>query len=410
MELFTANRLYKPSNHLFKIIIYLSIIAFFTNTCASIRPLEGGPQNIIPPKLLHTNPNHESMNNFQHTQRPVIRLTFDKEIEVHDIYNRLIITPKLPILKDKLSYTCEVYKNVLELKLGVPLEKDTTYTFNFKKGAICDTYEATPAENTILTFSTGPKLDEMYITGQVRFLMTNEPVAGALVTLYKLESEEENAVAPVHILNTNPDYFTESKEDGTFELQHIKEGRYRICAGKTKEDKLIIDPIQDMYGFLASPLELTKPIENITLQILKADNSELKVQSNRPNGPYFEINLSKPIKNNYSLDLKHIPKRLKTTILYSHLVDNNTTIRVYNTFGLLDDDRLETELIAEDEVGNKIKKNIDLMFKNSKIAIEPLEYSIYPKENTPIDPTLFYTKLTFNKPIREIKAHKLLLK
>ncbi len=419
MKLVTTSQLYKVTNDILLSIVLLYII-FFTSTCASIRPLEGGPKDTTPPQLVSTSPVHESLNNFKNDKRnPVIRLTFDKEIEVQDIYNRLIITPKLPPLEDRMSYTCKVRKNELELKLDVPLEENTTYTFNFKKGAICDTYESTPAENTILTFSTGPQLDDMHIKGKVQELMTNRPVGGTLVTLYKLEeaegaseSGEDKEKGAVHILNTNPDYFTESQEDGTFVLEHIKEGNYRICAGKSNEEKLTIDPSQEMYGFVAKPIALTQPIEDMVIKILKADNSKLQVQSHRPHGPYCEITFSKPIKR-YQLAFKYITKglkRRKATTLYSQLVDNNTTIRVYNTFGLLDDDRLAATLEAEDEVGNTIQEDIDLVFKNNKTAIESLTYTIHPKDNAPIHPERFHTTFTFNQPIKQVRTDKLTLK
>ena len=331
----------------------------------------------------------------------MIRLKFDKNIEAPNIYNRLITTPKLPLREDAMSYTCKVSKNVLELQLDAPLEENTTYTFNFRKSAICDTYEVTPAENITLTFSTGPELDNIYIKGSVKSLMTAKSISGALVTLYKLGENEENDEEHAHILNTQPDYFTESKEDGTFVLEHIKAGKYRICAGKSNENKFIIDPGKEMYGFIAKPLELTEPIENITLHILQADINKLQVQSTRPIGLYFEIYFSKPIKH-YKLALKHIPKKLKSATLYSHLIDNNTTIRVYNTFGLLDDDRLQAELIAEDEAGNRLQQGIDLMFKNTQGAIERLKYTIHPKDNSPMPSNRFHTELTFNKPIQKL--------
>lgn len=410
MSTVSSSPLYKVTNLIF-LVIYLICIVLFCSRCASIRPLEGGAKDTTPPQLVSTSPTHESLNNFKNTKRmPVIQLTFDKEIEVHDIYNRLIITPKLPQLEDRMSYTCKARKNVLELELDAPLAEDTTYTFNFKKGAICDTYESTPSENTIITFSTGPDLDDMYIKGKVQELMTNNLVKGALVTLYKLDAEEDDTAGePTHILNSKPDYFTESKEDGTFVLEHVKKGRYRMCAGKSDEEKLMIDPSKEMYGFVAEPIELVSPIKEITVKILKADMSKLQIQSQRPTGPYFEINFSKPIKH-YQLALKHIPKRLKATTLYSHLVDNNTNIRVYNTFGLLDDDRLAATLEAEDEVGNTLQQDIDLVFKNRKISPESLTYTIHPKDNAAIDPAFFSTTLTFNQPIKQVKTEKLLLK
>jgi hypothetical protein len=377
------------------------VIALISSTCAAIQKLEGGPKDTVPPKLIKTYPEQGSTNNFQNNNNPAIRLEFDKEIEVRDIYNKLIVTPKLARRENGASFTCKVKKNTVELRLEVPLEKDTTYTFNFKD-AIIDTHEGTPAENPTLTFSTGAHVDAMYITGQVKMLMTDQPTK-ALVALYR-KTEEDNA----HILNSTPDYFTESKEDGTFRIEHIKQGTYRLCAGQSKENKLTIDPTQEPYGFLATPLELTEPIEKISLYIVQANINELKVQSSKPHGQYFEISFSKPIYT-YSLTLKHAPKRLRSAILYSHLIEAGSTIRVYNTLGLLEDDLLEAELVAEDEMGNTIQQDIKLQFKGRRIEKEPFKYTVQPAAGSKVDTELLQVNIQFNKPLRDVQANKLYL-
>jgi hypothetical protein len=383
-------------------IIFLIFIALLTSTCAAIQPLEGGPKDTVPPKLIRTYPEQESTNSFQDKkEKHTIQLTFDKEIEVQDIYNKLTVTPKLPRPKEGPSYVCKVKKDILELSLEVPLEENTTYTFNFKD-AIRDTHEGTPAENPTLTFSTGAQVDAMYITGQVKLLMTDQPTK-ALISLYKITEADTT-----HILNSTPDYFTESKEDGTFRIEHIKQGTYRLCAGQSKENKLTIDASKEPYGFLATPLELTEPIENIPLYITHANINEFKVQSSKPQGPYFEISLSKPI-STYHLHLKNIPKRLKNSILYTHLIEEGATIRVYNTLGLLEDDLLEAKLEAGDEMGNTIEQDIKIQFKDRRVEKAPFKYTMQPAAGTKINAKLLQVDIQFSKPIKDIQVDKLYL-
>jgi len=382
--------------------IFIIVIALLTSTCAAINPLEGGPKDTVPPQLIETYPAQESTNNFQEKKKkPTITLTFDKEIQVQDIYNKLIVTPKLARREEGPSYVFKVKKNILELSLEVPLEEDTTYTFNFKD-AIRDTHEGTPAENPTLTFSTGAQVDAMYITGQVKLLMTDQPTK-ALISLYKITEADTT-----HILNSAPDYFTASKEDGTFRLEHIKQGTYRLCAGQSKENKLTIDPSKEPYGFLTAPLELAEPIENISLYITEANINEFKVQSSKPQGPYFEISFSKPI-STYHLQLKHIPKRLKNSTLYSHLIEEGATIRVYNTLGLLEDDLLEAKLETGDEMGNAIEQDIKLQFKDRRVEKAPFKYTMQPAAGTKINAKLFQVDIQFSKPIKDIQADNLYL-
>lgn len=381
--------------------IFMIAMALLTNTCAAIVQLEGGPKDTVPPKLVKTYPAQESTNTFQgQKEKHTIQLTFDKEIEIQDLYNKLIVTPKLAQREEGASYVSKVKKNVLELSLEVPLEEDTTYTFNFKD-AIRDTHEGTPAENPTLSFSTGTQVDSMYITGQVKTLMTDQPTK-ALVALYRLTEGD-----PTHILNSKPDYFTESKgEDGTFRLNHLKKGTYRLCAGQSKDNKLTIDPSKESYGFMATPVELTKSTENISLYIVQANINEFKVQSSKPQGPYFEISLSKPI-HTYHLQLKHIPKRLKNSNLYSYLIEEGTTIRVYNTLGLLADDLLEAVLMAEDEMGNTIQQDIKLQFKDKRVEKVPFKYTMQPVAGSKINPKLLQVDIKLSKPIKDIQVDKL---
>lgn len=374
---------------------YLGSIALLllTSTCAKVEELEGGPKDTVPPQLVSTYPLQESIR-FKDKK---LQLTFDKDIEIQDIYNRLIITPKLARLENKPSYIYKVKDRTLEIILQVLLEEDTTYTFNFKD-VIHDTRESTPAENPTLTFSTGDYVDAMYATGQVKYLMTDQPVGDALVALYKLTDTD----TPPHILNSTPDYFTKADQNGTFKLEHIKKDRYRLCAGFSKESKLILDPSKDLYGFLETTLDLSEPVDNIQLHIVEADVSEFKIQGSQPQGPYFEINFSKPV-SQYTLELARQSKRFKDAQILSHLIENGLTIRMYNTLALLEEDIIETKLIAHDAMGNLIQQNINVRFRNRPAKKEAFKYNISPATGEKIDSKIFKVDIACNKPVKSVQ-------
>jgi len=368
----------------------------FAGGCAQVTPLEGGPMDTIPPQLISSYPTHESTG-FRDKK---IQLTFDKEIEVQDIYNRLIVTPRLAKLEGKPSYTYKVRGNTLYLELASPLEEGTTYTFNFND-AIKDIREGSVAENPIITFSTGDQLDAMYVTGMVKHLMTDQPANNVLVSLYKVTEED----TLLHILNSTPDYFTKTNEEGYFKLEHIKQGQYRIYAGQSKENKLTIEPGKEAYGFLKDPIDLAAPIEDLMLAIVQADVTEFKVQGKQPQGPYFEINFSKPVIK-YTLTLVHRPKRFKEAHLYSNLIENGHAIRVYNTFGLLEEDSLEAHLTAEDAMGNQLAETVNIHFKEGRTKKEPLAYTVTPPAGTQVKPA-FEASIKLNKPVKSVVADKL---
>ncbi|MEM7055803.1 MAG: Ig-like domain-containing domain, partial [Bacteroidota bacterium] len=366
-----------------------------TGACAQVSPLEGGPIDTIPPKLISSYPMHESTG-FQDKN---IQLTFDKEIDVQDIYNRLIVTPRLTKLEGKPSYVYKVQGRTLKLKLASPLEAATTYTFNFKD-AIKDTREGTAAESPTITFSTGAYVDSMYVSGKVKYLMTDKPSSNTLVSLYKVTEEDT-----LHILNSVPDYFTKTNEEGHFKLDHIKQGQYRIYAGHSEENKLIIDPSKEAYGFLTDPIDLSEPIENLMLAILQADVTEFKLQGKQPQNQYFEINFSKPVVK-YTLALVHKPKRFKEDYLYSNLIKNGHIIRIYNTLGLLEEDSLEARLVAADSMGSIIEETIDIHFSEGRAAKEPLTYTFSPPSGAKVRPA-FEGSMLLSKPVRDVLTDSL---
>jgi Bacterial Ig-like domain len=376
--------------------LVLVALGLFISSCARIMAPEGGPKDTIPPKLIRAFPTQESTGFKEKT----IKLVFDKEIEVHDIYNKLVVTPKLPTLKNRPSYTCSVRGKTLKLTLETPLQEETTYTFNFND-AIKDTTEGNIAEGLVLTFCTGEYIDTMYVTGQVKHLMTHEPAAKVLVALCKVSNNSLN------IFDNPPDYCAKTDEGGKFKLGHVKKGKYYIYASTSKNNQLTVDPSEDAYGFLSNAIDLTiTPLEGVTLSILKADVREFKLQSQQPQGQYFELNFNKPVVD-YTLTLgSSFKKFTEPPTLYSHLIEDKQVIRVYNTFGLLEGDRLEAYLTAKDAAGMVLEEKITIQFRASRSQNHPAAYAFEPATGTAIPPD-FVGTMTVNKPMKEVIADRL---
>jgi Bacterial Ig-like domain len=374
----------------------LVALEFFTCSCARIMVPEGGPKDTIPPKLIRTFPARESTG----FRGKTIRLVFDKEIEVHDIYNKLVVTPRLQKLKNRPSYTYTVRGKTLKLTLEAPLQEETTYTFNFND-AIKDTTEGNIAEGLVLTLCTGDRIDTMYVTGQVKHLMTHESAAKVLVALCKVDNDNLN------IFGNPPDYFIKTDEKGKFKLDHVKEGKYYLYASTSKNNELTVDPGADAYGFLKDPIDLTTvPLEEVTLSILKADVREFKLQSQQPQGQYFELSFNKPVVD-YTLTLAHrFEKFEKSPTLYSHLVEDKQVIRVYNTFGLLEEDSLEAYLTAKDVLGAVLEEKITVQFGEKRSRTHPASYAFKPATGAAIHPD-FVGIMTINKPVKEVVAGRL---
>src|SRR5690606_38194015 len=106
-----------------------------------------------------------------------IALEFDEYIEARSLKQDIIINPPVK------EYDFYVNRSTLVIELNEDLQENTTYTFNFR-GAIKDISEQNPAENVVMAFSTGSKLDSFQVQGQVKDLFTNQPSEDVLVALY----------------------------------------------------------------------------------------------------------------------------------------------------------------------------------------------------------------------------------
>ncbi|WP_187696228.1 hypothetical protein, partial [Xanthovirga aplysinae] len=267
-----------------------------------------------------------------------------------------------------------------------PFKDSTTYTFNFRD-AVTDITEYNKAENVRLAFSTGPYLDSLQVKGVIRDLLTNEPIKEAIVSLYPANDT-------LDLFNSEPNYFTMSGEDGSYLIDNIKDGDYRIYAFSTKSRNLTAKTANDIYGFSAKTLDLKAKSDTINIGLVKNNIDSLKLLYARPSGKYFEIRLNKYV-TDYSLE--PIDSDAK---LFSNLQDENKTIRVYNTDERIEADSMQVKLWAIDSVKNKVNENLYIKFIESRQSLADFAQTAKSKQSDIID--TIEIKYTFNKPIKTI--------
>ena len=401
--------------------IWLSVMFLLTavfsviiiHSCAKLIHPEGGPKDETPPKLLKSMPLHGSTN-FRGKE---IKLTFDKEIVVKNIYNQLIITPNLPKIENDRSYTFKTSGNTLTLSFKNPLPKDTTYTFNFG-GSIQGTTEGNCASNIILNFSTGDDIDDFYVKGIVSHLLTMKTVSKAYVMLYRIEDDStiENKIRD--ITNSSPDYFVKTDENGKFIINYISRGKYRICAAEAVNNKMQIDMVKDEYGFLKELINIKyDSVEGVNIPILKVNAREFKLNKPHKGANYCELSFNKPVLS-YTL----IPTDefiIDVPELYSNLSVDGKSIIIYNAHDSLSDKVVKAKLTVNDEVGNVISEVVDIEIggktkKDKEVATKKdttkeidrlIECTIYPKsgEKVPIE---FIATILCTKPILDLDITK----
>ena len=368
---------------------YLLLIPIFS--CVTVQAPEGGPPDETPPILVRSFPENGAL----HVKEKKIRLTFNKDIAVENIYNNLLIMPKLDAPKDKQPYSYTVNGKTLQLKLNVPLKGETTYSIHFDK-AIKDTHEGTKATGEVLTFSTGSFIDPITLKGKIKELLTNKPVGDVSVYLYSDTRDPKEWQE-----KGTPDYYTTADQDGNFTIGCIRMGKYYIRATTGKNNTYKIDYEKDKYGFFKDPIDLNDSREDIVLPLVAADIRDLKLLRGTPQKGFFEIIFNKPIVKYELTPLQRVSGKGKPEI-YSILSERSpNTIIIYNTFGLLEGDSFKVQLRAEDGLHKQLEKDIVVSFKGGKAETtqNTLSYS-FSERILPSIIADFKESILFNKPIK----------
>jgi hypothetical protein len=262
---------------------YLFLIIVSLYGCAAMKNPEGGPRDTTPPKILRSTPKNLSTN-FSANK---ITIDFDEYVKLTNEFKEFTISPEQerpPILKIK--------SRSLEVTLQDSLEKNTTYTLNFGK-AITDINEGNAIKNFSYVFSTGPTLDSLSITGNVRNALSGAPELDAVVLIIPLARDTIFG-------KRKPSIYTTTDSSGNFKLSNLKKDSYKIYAlkEKTAGDK-IYQQFNDEVGFIKDPVVLAKNIDSLKLTVFKELATVFRVLDRKLNNDgsitiSFNQNLRKP--------------------------------------------------------------------------------------------------------------------
>lgn len=196
-----------------KLSSYFFILVLFY-ACANIgQGPQGGPYDFDPPILQHSTPK----NNETNVKSNKIVLTFDENINLNSISQKLIVTPPQKRLPIVTAANKKVY-----VELRDSLQDNTTYVVDFSD-AIEDFNQNNPIENFSISFSTGETIDTLQVSGKVLMASDNEPVKGYYVGLHTNLSDTAFTDIPFpHISRTN--------DRGEFTLKGLKDVEYKIYA------------------------------------------------------------------------------------------------------------------------------------------------------------------------------------
>lgn len=241
-----------------KRFLLLCIIGFLVQSCARVGSPVGGPKDTLAPKFLSSNIDTTRINVPRDIKE--LRIDFDEYVTLKDINKNLIISP--PIKKIKRILPSNIANKYLIIQWEDTLQANTTYNFNFGN-SITDNNEANVLRYFNFAFSTGDKLDDLYISGEVKDAIAIKPQTTSdnklVVGLYKVQDTMN--------YKQKPYYITKVDDDGYYELNYLSPGKYKIIAFEDENGNSIYDAGKEKIGFQKDPVDVQSSISGLNLKI-----------------------------------------------------------------------------------------------------------------------------------------------
>lgn len=240
-----------------KRLLLLFVICFLVHSCARVGAPIGGPKDTIAPKFLSSNIDTTRVN----VKRDIgeLRLDFDEYVTLKDINKNLIISP--PIKNIKRILPSNIANKYVIIQWEDTLQANTTYNFNFGN-SIADNNETNILRYFNFAFSTGEKLDDLYISGEI----------SDASAIKKKEGENKLVVGLYQVKDTinykqKPYYITKVDEDGYYELNYLTPGKYKIIAFEDENGNSVYEPGKEKIGFQKEPIDFEKSVSGLNLKV-----------------------------------------------------------------------------------------------------------------------------------------------
>lgn len=284
------------------------LITLLLHSCARVGSPIGGEKDTLAPKFLHSNIDTTRVN--VSTKTKELRLDFDEYVSLKDVTKNLIISP--PIKSIKKILPSSIPNKFVLIQWEDTLQANTTYNFNFGN-SIVDNNESNPLRYFNFAFSTGPVLDDMYISGEVTdgysIKKTSSTGNKLVVGLYKLSDSINYREKPYYIAKVD--------DDGYYELNYLAPGKYKILAFDDENGNSVFDSGNEKIGFKKDSVVVEKSISGLNLKVFPSKKQvkigELKEVpggilvpfEGHPEKVNIRLNEDNPLKN---YKVTHTPK------------------------------------------------------------------------------------------------------
>ena len=339
----------------------ISLVAVILSSCAQVVAPGGGARDTTPPKVLKYVPDSAQLS----FNSKNIYIEFDEFITLKDLNNQLLVSPPLAKTPD---VTIKNKTLTIELDKNETLKPNTTYCVSFGN-AVQDLNENNPIENFQYIFSTGIFIDSLKLKGKVQNAFNQSTEKGILVILY---SDLSDSV----VYKNQPDYFAKTLADGTFQINNIKAGKYKLVAIKDANNNYKYDGESESIGFVNAPIDVSEK-QTILIDLFQE--------------PAKKIYLKKYIHDSYgkvslffnqgsdSLRVQPINNDQKGVQEYLEFSKNNDTLTYWIKNFIKD------SLILQVSNGNKVLDTVSLKFITMEEALKskrnPLKLKLLSSPN-----------------------------
>jgi len=351
-------------------MLFISLNLFVR--CAQTASPPGGKKDTLAPKIVSTIPLNKSKN----YNGKKIELNFNEYVNIRSLNQELLITPNVG------TYETRIRPMGLTIQLDSSLQKNTTYTFNFRN-AIEDMSERNIGKNIKLVFSTGSDIDSLQISGNVKSLETNKKLESVLVGLYPYTDT-------LRIDQAKPYYFTKTDTSGNYQIENIAAGKYYMAAFIDANNNLLYNSNKESVDFMTQDFIDLKKNYSQDFRIALQNQDPLKISKTTSTAKTVLYELSRGVKN-----IQVEPKTL------AYQIENNRNLRFY-VGNVEQKDTIRITANITDSLNRQTVLALKVKFrepnKKEKVSSAPLRFEVFPASNHLLSPTDSIT-IKFQKPI-----------
>jgi len=228
----------------------IAVVVMTGLSCAKQGYPPGGPLDKTPPKVVKTVPALNSLNALP--TDPLV-FEFSETMDDRSVEENIFIVPIPPVWPE---FQWRSRNKILMIRPSQPLRDNTTYVITIGTKAQ-DLRRNGLEESVILCFSTGGIIENKKIRGTaVPPDMTGGRSAGISevdIVAFRLNGRKD----PPDPRNDVPDYFSQTGQNGTYEIAGLSSGLFRLFAIGDRDKDGFYSEGYDLFGIMPKDVEIS---------------------------------------------------------------------------------------------------------------------------------------------------------